>query len=59
MIPDLGKYATAVLSSYAATLVLLAGLVLVTLWQARRVKRALGEAEARLNIIKAGARRNG
>jgi heme exporter protein D len=45
--PDLGKYAVAVLGSYTATAVLLAALVGLTLWRAARVKRALGEAEAR------------
>ena len=47
MMPDLGKYAAAVLGSYAATLVLIAGLVALTFWQQSRVKRALAEAEAR------------
>ncbi|MDR7125132.1 heme exporter protein CcmD [Pseudotabrizicola sp. 4114] len=47
MMPDLGRYAVAVLSSYGATLALLAGLVALTLWQGRRVKRQLAEVEAR------------
>ncbi|MDX5402490.1 MAG: heme exporter protein CcmD [Rhodobacterales bacterium] len=47
MMPDLGKYAVAVLGSYAATAVLIAALVGLTLWQAARVKRALAEVEAR------------
>ena len=47
MWPDLGKYAVAVLGSYAATIALLAGLVLWSIWQGRRVKRILAEAEAR------------
>lgn len=47
MIPDLGKYAFAVLSSYAASIVLLLAVVALTLWQGRRVKRALQEVEAR------------
>ena len=47
MMPDLGKYAAAVLSSYAVTLVLLAAIVGLSLWQARRMKRALAEVEAR------------
>ncbi len=46
MMPDLGKYAFAVLGSYAATVVLLALLVGVTLWQGARAKRALAVAEA-------------
>lgn len=47
MIPDLGKYAEAVLSAYAAALLLLAGLVILTLWQGARMKRALEEVEGR------------
>jgi heme exporter protein D len=45
--PDLGKYAFAVLASYAATVALVALLVGLSLWQAARVRRALAEAEAR------------
>ncbi len=45
--PDLGKYAGAVLGSYAAALGLLAVLVGLSLWRAARVKKALAEAEAR------------
>lgn len=45
--PDLGKYAAEVLSAYALTLVLIGGLVLVTWLRARRVRRALEQAEAR------------
>lgn len=44
--PELGKYAFAVLGSYAATFVLLVLLVALTLWQSRRAKRALAAAEA-------------
>lgn len=47
MMPDLGKYAAAVLGAYAGSLLLLAGLVGATLWKGRRVRRALDEAEAR------------
>lgn len=47
MMPDLGKYADAVLSAYGASFVLLVGLVAWSLWQGARVKRALDEAEAR------------
>ncbi|RGP37796.1 heme exporter protein CcmD [Pseudotabrizicola alkalilacus] len=47
MMPDLGKYAVAVLSSYGVTLALLAALVALTLWQGRRVKRQLEEVESR------------
>jgi heme exporter protein D len=47
MMPDLGKYAFAVLSSYGASLGLLAGIVVLSVWQGRRVKRQLAEVEAR------------
>lgn len=47
MMPDLGKYAFEVLLSYAASLVLLALIVALSLWQGRRVKRQLAEIEAR------------
>lgn len=45
--PDLGKYAFAVVGSYAATAVLIAGLVALSFWQRARVKRELDEVEAR------------
>lgn len=48
MMPDLGKYAGVVLSSYAVTLGLLAVLVGLTFWRSARVKAALRAAEARL-----------
>ena len=47
MMPDLGKYASTVLGAYGAGLVLLVGLVVLTLWQGARVKRALQDVEAR------------
>jgi heme exporter protein D len=47
MMPDLGKYAGVVLSSYAAGLALLALLVGLSLWQARRVRETLRRVEAR------------
>lgn len=43
--PDLGKYAGAVLSAYGISLLLLAGLIGVSLWRARRVKAQLDRAE--------------
>ena len=49
MMPDLGKYAATVLMAYGATLVLLAGLVWLSVWQGRRMARRLAEAEARRN----------
>jgi heme exporter protein D len=48
MMPDLGKYTVPVLGSYAATLVLLAAIIGLTLWRAARMRRALAEAEARV-----------
>ena len=45
--PELGKYAGAVLGSYAAGFVLLAIIVWLTLWQGARAKRALKEMEGR------------
>ncbi len=47
MMPDLGKYGAAVLGSYAASALLIAALVALSIWQGRRVKRALAEVEAR------------
>jgi heme exporter protein D len=45
--PDLGKYAFAVVGSYAATAVLIVALVGLTVWQSARTRRALAEVEAR------------
>ncbi|TMM55574.1 heme exporter protein CcmD [Sulfitobacter sabulilitoris] len=45
--PDLGKYAAAVLSAYGASLVLLAALVLLTLRRGRRARADLAEVETR------------
>ncbi|MBL4540715.1 MAG: heme exporter protein CcmD [Rhodobacteraceae bacterium] len=47
MMPDLGKYATEVLAAWGASLVLLAGITLLSVWRARAVRRALAAAEAR------------
>ncbi len=47
MIPELGKYAGAVLWSYAASLALILGFVALSLWQSRKVKRMLEATEAR------------
>lgn len=46
--PELGKYAFAVLGSYGAAAVLLGLLLAVTLWRRAQVKRALAEVEARM-----------
>ncbi|WP_299674412.1 heme exporter protein CcmD [uncultured Roseobacter sp.] len=45
--PDLGKYADAVLSAYGVSLLLLALLIVWTLRQGRRARRALQEVEKR------------
>ena len=48
MIPDLGKYAVYVLSSYAVSLLLIAALVGLSVLRARRVKAELDKVEARI-----------
>ena len=45
--PDLGKYAEAVLSSYAISLGLIVALVVLSILRARKVKAQLAEVEAR------------
>ena len=45
MMPDLGKYAAEVLSAYAVTIVLMVGLLLISLRQSARTKRALRDVE--------------
>ncbi|WP_225029033.1 heme exporter protein CcmD [Xinfangfangia pollutisoli] len=47
MMPDLGKYAFAVLASYGATIVLIGALVALSFRQRARVKKTLDEVEAR------------
>jgi heme exporter protein D len=47
MMPDLGKYAVTVLSSYGVTLGLLAAIIGLTLWRGARVRRQLNEIEER------------
>ena len=49
MMPDLGKYAGTVLSAYAISLILLAAIIGLSLWRARRMKARLDAAEARRN----------
>lgn len=44
---DLGKYAGTVLTAYGASVLLILGLVGLTLWQGRRMKRRLDALEAR------------
>ena len=45
--PDLGKYAEAVLSAYAVSIVLLVGVVVLTLWRGRRVRAEMEDVERR------------
>jgi len=47
MMPDLGKYAFAVLASYGVSLGLLVVIVGASLWQGARIKARLREVEAR------------
>ena len=47
MMPELGKYAGSVIGSYAASLLLIAAVVVLTVWQARRVRADLREVESR------------
>ncbi|MEC8292134.1 MAG: heme exporter protein CcmD [Pseudomonadota bacterium] len=47
MMPDLGKYAEAVLSSYAISLGLIVALVVLSILRDRKVKAQLAEVEAR------------
>lgn len=44
---ELGKYAGAVIGSYAASVLLIVALVVLSIWRSARVKRALREVEAR------------
>lgn len=48
--PELGKYADYVLSSYAASLILLGLLVALTLWRGRKARRALEAVERKRNV---------
>ncbi len=45
MMPDLGKYAESVLSSYAVSIALIAGLIVFSVMRANRVKKQLQEIE--------------
>jgi len=49
MIPELGKYAGAVLSSYGVSFLLIAVIVWASLRRSARVRRALDEMENRRN----------
>lgn len=45
--PELGKYADAVVSAYAASMVLLLGIVVLSLWRGRRVRAEMRDVERR------------
>lgn len=45
---DLGKYTETVLWSYAGAFGLVGALIILSLWQAAKTRRALREAEARI-----------
>ncbi|APX10634.1 heme exporter protein CcmD [Tateyamaria omphalii] len=45
--PDLGKYADAVLSAYAVSIVLLVAIVVLTVWRGRRVRAEMEAVERR------------
>ena len=47
MMPDLGKYAAEVLSSYAVSLALIFGVIWISLARSRRVKAELEDVESR------------
>ncbi len=48
MMPDLGKYADTVLSAYAASLLLLIALVVMSVLRGRKVRREMEQAEQRV-----------
>ena len=45
--PDLGQYATEVLSAYAVTIIPLVAIVILSVWKARRTRAKLTDVEAR------------
>ena len=48
MMPDLGKYGDTVMSAYAASIVLLILLVVVSVMRGRRVRAAMEQIEKRV-----------
>lgn len=48
MMPDLGKYSDTVLSAYAVSILLLAALVVVSLWRGRKVRAEMKKVEERM-----------
>ena len=59
MMPDLGKYAVPVLSAYGVSLGLLVAIVLLSIRQAVRMRRALDAAEKGREPVAAGKVRHG
>jgi heme exporter protein D len=49
MMPELGKYADTIMSAYAATIILMGVLIVLSIARARKVKKQLAEIEARRN----------
>ncbi len=49
MMPDLGKYADAVLSSYAASILLLVALVVLSVIRGRKVRAEMEKIEQRMS----------
>ncbi len=49
MMPDLGKYADAVLSSYAASILLLVALVVISVIRGRKVRAEMEKIEQRMS----------
>ena len=49
MIPDLGKYADAVLSSYAVSIVLLVALIVFSVMRGRKVRTEMEKIERRIS----------
>ncbi|MEL7012906.1 MAG: heme exporter protein CcmD [Pseudomonadota bacterium] len=47
MMPDLGKYADAVLGAYGVTFLLIVGIVGLSIWRSRRVKAELDALQQR------------
>ncbi|MEL7166790.1 MAG: heme exporter protein CcmD [Pseudomonadota bacterium] len=45
--PDLGKYAEAVLWAYGVSLLMIAAIVVLSLWRGRRVRAEMEEMEHR------------
>lgn len=46
--PELGKYAHIVLYAYGASILLIAGLVALSLWQSARIRARLQDIEGRV-----------